>query len=216
LNRLSLLVLVAFVVVSSSASRADESLRDQLMKQASGLNPKVLDLALQATKKAWKKNLGHKKILTVIDYSLASSRKRLWVFDLEKKKVLFFELVAHGKGSGADYAKKFSNESGSLATSLGLFETSATYSGKHGYSLKLKGLEKGINDKALERAIVIHGAWYVTAEFAKQHGRLGRSWGCPALDKAVAKKVIDTIKDGSLVFAYYPDKKWLATSQFLD
>lgn len=182
---------------------------------APGLNPKVLDLALKAASVAQEKGFGKKKILAIIDYSLPSTKKRLWIFDMKNKKLLFHELVAHGKGSGNNYAKTFSNREGTLASSLGLFEATETYQGKHGYTLKLKGLEKGFNHNAEKRSIVIHGAWYVTKAFAKKHGRLGRSWGCPALDKKVASKVIDTLKDGSLVFIYYPDKKWLAGSEFL-
>jgi hypothetical protein len=186
-----------------------------LAPPASGLDTKVLDLALQAASRAQAKGFGKKKILAVIDYSLPSTKKRLWIFDLKKEKLLFHELVAHGKGSGDNYAKKFSNQEGTLASSLGLFEATETYQGKHGYTLKLKGLEKGINDNAEKRSIVIHGAWYVTEAFWKKHGRLGRSWGCPALDKQVARKIIDTLKDGGLVFVYYPDKQWLSRSRFL-
>jgi hypothetical protein len=182
---------------------------------APGLDAKVLDLALKAASRAQEQGHGQKNILAVIDYSLPSTKKRLWIFDLKKDKLLFHELVAHGKGSGNNYAKKFSNREGTLASSLGLFEATGTYQGKHGYTLKLKGLEKGFNHNAEKRSIVIHGAWYVTRAFAKKHGRLGRSWGCPALDKKVARKVIDTLKGGSLVFIYYPDKKWLANSEFL-
>jgi hypothetical protein len=179
------------------------------------LAEEVLELAMRATSRAHEKGLGQKKILTVIDYSLPSTRKRLWVFDLESKKILFHELVAHGKGSGDNHAKVFSNESGTLASSLGLFEATETYQGKHGYTLRLKGLEKGYNDNAGRRSIVIHGAWYVTEAFWKKHGRLGRSWGCPALDKRVAKQIIDTLKGGSLVFVYYPDQDWLTDSEFI-
>jgi hypothetical protein len=186
-----------------------------LAPPAPGLDAKVLGLALKAASVAQKKGFGKKNILAVIDYSLPSTKKRLWIFDLKKEKLLFYELVAHGKGSGDNYAKKFSNREGTLASSLGLFEAAETYQGKHGYTLKLKGLEKGFNDNAEKRSIVIHGAWYVTEAFGKKHGRLGRSWGCPALDKQVAKQVIDTLKRGGLVFVYYPDKKWLSGSEFL-
>ena len=186
-----------------------------LSRASLGLEPKVLKLALKAAARAHKKGLGSKKILTVIDYSKPSTQKRLWVLDLKNKKLLFYELVAHGKGTGQNRAKTFSNTPGSLQSSLGLFETLGTYQGKHGYTLKLKGLEKGVNDNAESRSIVIHGAWYVTEAFAKQHGRLGRRWGCPALDKKVARQVIDTIKGGSLLFVYYPDQGWMSGSEFL-
>ena len=159
--------------------------------------------------------MGTKDLLTVIDYSLPSTRRRFWVLDVGREKVLFHELVAHGKGSGDNYATRFSDEEGSLQSSLGLFEATTTYTGKHGYSLRLRGLEEGFNERALQRSIVIHGAWYVSEAFAARHGRLGRSWGCPALDSSVAREVIDTIKGGTLVFVYYPDEEWLSGSKFL-
>jgi hypothetical protein len=153
--------------------------------------------------------------LTVIDYSKPSTEKRLWVFDLRSRALLYEELVAHGRGSGDNFATAFSNDPQSHQSSLGLFETAETYSGKNGYSLRLKGLEAGFNDKALARAIVMHGAAYVSQEFAKSQGRLGRSWGCPALREPVAREIIDRIRGNGLVFAYYPDRKWLSSSRFL-
>ncbi len=158
---------------------------------------------MKAVERAQKAGHGKRPLLTLIDYTKPSTEKRLWVIDLRTKRVLFHELVAHGRGSGDNYATKFSNENRTLASSLGLFETLDPYQGKHGYSLKLRGLDPGVNDKAESRAIVVHGAWYVSDTFAKEHGRLGRSWGCPALDEKVAKKIIDAIKGQSLVFAYY-------------
>lgn len=151
--------------------------------------------------------------LTLIDYSLSSLQPRLWVFDLTTQKLLFEEHVAHGQGSGENYAKAFSNQDGSHQTSLGLFLTAGTYQGANGYSLRLQGLDPGINDRAMDRAIVIHGAPYVDPVAAKARGRLGRSWGCPALRTAVAANVIDSIKNGNFVFSYYPDKTLLARAQ---
>ena len=153
--------------------------------------------------------------LTVIDYSKPSTEKRLWVFDMRTRAVLYEELVAHGMGTGDNVASAFSNEPDSHKTSLGLFVTEGTYIGKNGYSLRLNGLDQGFNDRARERAIVMHGAPYVSEAFAQTQGRLGRSWGCPALREAVARQVIDTVKGGNLVFAYYPDAQWLKTSQYL-
>ena len=153
--------------------------------------------------------------LTVIDYSKPSSERRLWVFDLKAKELVYEELVAHGQGSGANMATKFSNENESHQTSLGLFVTRDTYVGKNGYSLRLDGLDRGVNDRARERAIVMHGAPYVSDAFVKANGRLGRSWGCPAVSDAVAKKLIDVVKGGGLVFSYYPDAEWLKTSKYL-
>jgi hypothetical protein len=176
----------------------------------------VFDLALGAAVCAVQSGaVPDPSTLTVIDYSKSSSAKRLWVFDLRSHALLYEELVAHGKGSGDRFATAFSNNPESHQSSLGLFETINTYSGKNGYSLRLKGLDAGFNDKALERAIVMHGAPYVSEKVAKSLGRLGRSWGCPALREAVAHEVIDTIKGNGLVFAYYPDQKWLASSRFV-
>jgi hypothetical protein len=154
-------------------------------------------------------------VLTVIDYSLPSSEPRLFIFDLLGRKLLFRELVAHGKNSGGDRADHFSNDSGSLATSLGLYVTADTYEGNNGYSLRLRGLEAGVNDMAWDRAIVMHGAYYVSREAIRALGRLGRSWGCPAVRAEIAHKLIDTVRGGSAIFAYYPDKTWLSKSAFL-
>ena len=153
--------------------------------------------------------------LTVIDYSKPSTEKRLWVYDMRTRAVLYEELVAHGSGTGDNVASSFSNEPDSHKTSLGLFVTEGTYVGKNGYSLRLNGLDDGFNDRARERAIVMHGAPYVSEAFAQAQGRLGRSWGCPALREAVAHELIDHVKGGNLVFAYYPDAQWLKTSQYL-
>jgi hypothetical protein len=168
-----------------------------------GLSPQVLTMALQAVRSARARGIsGREDVLTVIDYSLPSTEPRLWVLDLERGKVLYHELVAHGRGSGANYATSFSNEPNSLQTSLGLFLTGATYQGGNGYSLRLRGLDKGVNDLAEARAIVMHGAWYVSPEQARSLGRLGRSWGCPALSESVAPEVIDAIKGGTFLFSY--------------
>jgi hypothetical protein len=168
-----------------------------------GLSPKVLSLALDAVSSARARGIsGRDDLLTVIDYSLPSTTPRLWVLDLAKGKVLYHELVAHGAGSGDNYATHFSNVMDSRQTSLGLFLTGGTYEGGNGYSLRLKGLEEGLNDRAEVRNIVMHGAWYVSAEHARQHGRIGRSWGCPALPQEDAGPVIDTIKNGSFIYSY--------------
>lgn len=126
----------------------------------------------------------------------------------------FYEFVTHGLGSGKAMSTHFSNEIGSKQSSLGLFRTAETYVGRHGYSLRLDGLEEGVNDRARDRAIVIHGADYATATTARQFGRLGRSWGCPAVDPAVHRRLIDSVRGGTAVFAYYPDADWLAQSPY--
>jgi hypothetical protein len=170
---------------------------------AEGLSPKVLAKALDAVDAARARGIsGKADRLTVIDYSLPSTQPRLWVLDLAKGKVLFHELVAHGAGSGDKYATRFSNVNNSRATSLGLFLTAGTYEGGNGYSLTLKGLDPGVNDQAEDRHIVMHGAWYVSEDHARQFGMIGRSWGCPALPQADAPAVIDAVKGGTFVYAY--------------
>ncbi|HVT58481.1 MAG TPA: murein L,D-transpeptidase catalytic domain family protein [Thermoanaerobaculia bacterium] len=172
-------------------------------RDVQGLSPRALTLALDAVQSARAQGAsGRDDLLTLIDYSLPSTQPRLWVLDLEHGKVLYHELVAHGAGSGENYAVRFSNAMNSRQTSLGLFLTGDTYEGGNGYSLRLRGLDAGVNDLAAERSIVIHGAWYVSSEQAQRYGRLGRSWGCPALPPGIAHTLIDTIKRGSFVYAY--------------
>lgn len=157
----------------------------------------------------------NKNILSIIDFSLPSSEKRLYVLDLKNKEILFESYVAHGKNSGNLYATQFSNKHGSYQSSLGFYETENTYTGKNGYSLILNGLEKGINDQAKTRAIVIHGADYCNPAIIKTSGRLGRSFGCPSLPQEVAKPIINTIKNGSLLFIYAANSTYLTQSKLL-
>jgi|ERR1051325_861888 hypothetical protein len=221
MKRIVLATAVAFACLAAPQMRAaeqqkPESLVKTLIRQAPGLRGEVLRLALAATERAADQGLVKRRdLLTVIDYSLPSSQPRLFVFNLVTRKLLFRELVAHGKNSGDDRATYFSNSPGSLATSLGLFVTADTYVGNNGYSLRLKGLEEGINDMAWDRAIVMHGAAYVSRAAISALGRLGRSWGCPAVRKEIAKKMIDTLRGGSPIFAYYPEHRWLDNSSFV-
>ena len=218
------LALGAVLCLAAAQARAEapcvakpsDSLASTLLRQAPGLKAEVLRMALRATGCAAEQGkVKRRDLLTVIDYSLPSSQPRLFVFDLASRKLLFRELVAHGKNSGGDLANFFSNSPGSLATSLGLFVTADPYFGSNGYSLRLKGLEEGVNDMAMDRAIVMHGAPYVSRAAIRALGRLGRSWGCPAVRKEIAKKMIDTLRGGSPIFAYYPDKNWLRQSSYL-
>ena len=192
-----------------------------ILDQAINLRPEVLELALEAYEQAAAEDVVRRPVLTIIDYELASYEERLWVIDPQRELLLHQEWVSHGmgrpRGSGGtmEEALSFSNEHGTLKSSLGLFLTAETYYGRHGYSLKLNGLEEGVNDNARERLIVLHGAEYVS------HGRaedrlVGRSWGCPAVRPEVSKELIDTIKEGSLLWIYYPHQEWLAESEFLD
>lgn len=212
-------ILAAVLTVTPAPSTAETPASAKAAESplaAATIDPKVLKLAMQATTCATQQGVVKRPAtLTVIDYSRPSTKPRLWVVDLATGKLLFEELVAHGQGSGTDLATKFSDEPDSHQSSLGLFLTEETYTGKHGYSLRLQGLEAGVNSRARERAIVVHAAEYVSAATVSTLGRLGRSWGCPALGKDVARRVIDTIKAGSVVFSYYPDKTWLSGSKFL-
>jgi hypothetical protein len=195
---------------------APDDLFDALHRAAPRLDAGVLSRALAAVSCAESRGLATARpLLTVIDYGLPSTRPRLWVLDLARRTLLARELVAHGVGSGENYARRFSNVEGSRQSSLGLFLTADTYQGKNGYSLRLQGLEPGLNDLALERTIVMHGAWYVSPEFAAEHGRLGRSWGCPALERRAARRVIDLIKDGTLLFVDAAQIAWHDASSFL-
>jgi hypothetical protein len=183
----------------------------------SGISPSVLQLALAAVSCAVNSGaIETPRTLTVIDYSLPSTDQRLWVFDVPSGRLLFKELVAHGRNTGENMATSFSNVMNSRQSSLGLFVTRDTYVGSNGYSLRMDGLEPGFNGNAMERAIVMHGAPYVNPALAKQQGRIGRSWGCPALRDAIARDVIDTVRGGGVIFSYYPDETWLSGSQFLN
>ena len=152
-------------------------------------------------------------LLSIIDFTKPSSQKRLFVIDLQEEKILFNTYVAHGQNSGNLYAVKFSNKPSSFQSSLGFYETNDTYLGKHGYSLHLNGLEKGINDKADERAIVIHGAAYVSEGIINMQGYIGRSWGCPAIPEKLSKPIIDKIKEGTCLFIFANDNQYLEHSQ---
>jgi hypothetical protein len=182
-----------------------------------GIDPTLFSLALEAARHAVARgDAADPGTLSVIDFSKPSTDKRLWVYDLHSHALLFHEYVAHGRGSGANLAELFSNQPESNRSSLGLFRTGEAYIGKHGYSLRLDGLERGINDRARERAIVIHGAEYVNAATARAQGRLGRSLGCPAVRPEIATPLIKAVKEGGLLFAYYPDKSWLHGSAYLN
>jgi len=161
------------------------------------------------------KGMVKKNILTIIDFSLSSSEKRLWIIDMDTNEIILNTLVAHGKNSGDNYAVNFSNKNESYQSSLGFYATGEVYIGKHGLSLKLDGLEKGINDNARKRAVVIHGADYVSNTFIRNHKRLGRSQGCPAVPVEFSKKIIQTIKDKSCLFIYHPTRNYKNSSKLI-
>jgi hypothetical protein len=209
------LIANTFTVSSAPAPAANSDKQlHSLLKAAPRLAPRALEIALTALRHLQASGERVRSdVLTVIDYTKPSTEKRLWVFDLAHTRVLFEELAAHGKNSGDILAVRFSNAPNSLMTSLGAFLTGDPYIGKHGLSLRLQGLEEGINDNSMERAIVIHAAGYVSDIIAKSRGRIGRSWGCPAVRPEIARSLIEAIQGGTLVLAYYPDKSWLQTSK---
>lgn len=157
-----------------------------------------------------------KQLLTVCDFTESSTEDRLWIIDLNKKKVIFNTYVAHGQGSGDEYATAFSNSENSHQSSLGFYVTGETYIGEHGVSLRLHGMDNGFNSAAYDRGIVVHGANYVSGRFIASNDRLGRSWGCPAVPSSLSDKIISTIKDGTCLFIYYPQKKYLQTAYWLN
>ncbi|KGO88796.1 murein L,D-transpeptidase catalytic domain family protein [Flavobacterium suncheonense] len=156
-----------------------------------------------------------KDILTIIDFSLSSTKKRLWVIDMATNTVLLQSVVSHGRNSGEEFAMSFSNEANSYKSSLGFYATGETYNGKHGLSLKLDGLEYGINNNARNRAVVMHGADYADESIIKQQGRLGRSQGCPAVPYALHKEIIEMIKDKSCLFIYHPSRNYEKQSKLV-
>lgn len=224
LNLVSFLLVASNVAISAPSALSTQTFAkpafnintefEHLSKKAPTLNKKVLKIALNAYQKASNNGNVKKPILTIIDYSLPSSKQRMWVFDIKKERLLFNTHVAHGKNSGMTVPNHFSNKSSSKETSLGTYVTRDTYFGSKGYSLNLVGLEKGINDNAYDRRVVLHGAWYVEPSFIKKSGRAGRSWGCPSVAKSMAKPIINTLKNGSVIFAYYPDKNYLSHSKY--
>ena len=193
----------------------DSSLYRMALPLAKNINPKVLELAINAYYTARKKGLDNKGILTIVDYSLPSSKKRMWVLNLNDLQLVHYSLVTHGSGSGLLYARHFSNTPESFQSSLGLFLTKQSYDGQVGHALRLQGLEPGINDNAEPRGIVVHAAEYADENFIDQYGRLGRSEGCFALPISSSKNIIESIEGGTLIFAYYPDQNWLKQSHYL-
>ena len=181
-----------------------------LSKQAFNYALKGFNLLVQEGR------IANDTIISIVDFSLPSSRKRLFVIDLNDLQVLFNTYVAHGVNSGKEYANQFSNSPSSYKSSLGFYKTQQTYNGGHGYSLKLNGLEKGINDKANSRAIVIHAADYVNESLIQSQGYIGRSWGCPAIPEKLHKPIIDKIKNGTCLFIYSTENSYLKQSRIIN
>jgi hypothetical protein len=198
-----LLSVLALSLLASFHVKADEAAL--ISRLAPKINPLVITEALTAMKCAQNHGIGRNASrLAIIDYTIPSRKPRLWVLDLKQQKLLFEEHVAHGQGSGTDVPNAFSDRDGSHQTSLGLFLTDTTYQGGNGYSMRLRGLSKGFNESALRRLIVMHGAAYVNPLAALSMGRLGRSWGCPAVRREVAKPMIDALKEGNFIYSHGP------------
>lgn len=205
-----------FLPLSASADKfTDNALVRQLHRQAPQLPLSALRTGVKAYQYASTHHLLHQHRLAIADMALSSKQKRLWIFDMDKKTLLFNTLVAHGKNSGGLYADHFSNQDNSLATSLGVYITGKPYYGNDGLSLRLYGKDKGFNNNAYIRNIVLHGASYVSQHFIETYHRLGRSWGCPAVSLAKVKPIIHAIEQGALFMIYFPQKKWLEHSRFL-
>lgn len=204
-----LFVLIATIISQDLYASTSPTINEQkIISHASNLDPKALQSAVHAYK--WALKNGYVKnpyILTVIDFNLPSYKKRAWVIDLKNSKVLMNLYTTHGKNSGTSYASHFSNSPSSDATSLGAYTTLNTYMGKHGFSERLQGLEKGVNDNAFKRAIVIHSADYATPQYIKAYGQAGRSWGCFAISPAESKAFVNYTKNGSVIFAYADQEK---------
>jgi hypothetical protein len=213
------------LIVTPVAATADSSYAVSIAESVyCTINLEQYGLSQEAFTYAWKgyQQLLHKKkinrtsYLTVCDFSQSSSNKRLYIIDVENNKLITNTYVAHGKNSGGEYATKFSNTPESLQSSLGFYITQQTYTGEHGLSLRINGVDPGYNDKALERSIVIHGAAYVDAARAKAGVFMGRSYGCPAVPQNESAKIITTIKNGTCLFIYHPSKNYLLRSKILN
>jgi L,D-transpeptidase catalytic domain len=196
--------------VKEVAARAS-LIYDELNLIEKGLSKEAFDYAYKGYQRLLDKGMvSHPGYLTICDFSQSSKQKRLYLIDLSNNKIVLNTFVAHGRNSGCEYATKFSNKLESLQSSLGFYITKDTYSGENGLSLRMEGLEPGFNDKAYQRAIVIHGAKYIGS------GCTGRSYGCPAVPQKESKKIINTIKNGTCLFVYYPEKKYLQGSKILN
>ena len=210
------LTTIAEEASENASSAMSAILYEKLNLATTGLSEEVLNSAVKGYEKLLEEGvLENTQYLTIVDLSQSSRKKRFYLIDLENNKLEINTFVAHGKNSGVDYAVKFSNTPQSEASSLGFYITKQTYSGKHGLSLKLAGMENGFNDNAESRAIVVHGADYVNSSRVNS-AYMGRSQGCPALPQAIAPKVIKMIKGGSAIFVYHPTQKYLNGSKLLN
>jgi hypothetical protein len=193
------------------------SLYEAMKLKSAGLSKAAFEYAWKGYHKLLQKGLlSRDSILSICDFSQSSRHKRLFIINIEQQKLIINTYVAHGRRSGGEYARSFSNSPESHKSSLGFYITKSTYWGDHGLSLKIAGLEKGFNDKAARRNIVVHGSDYVGSDFLQNNRFSGRSYGCPAVPSAVTDEVIDVIKDGTCLFIYYPTQKYLIHSKILN
>ena len=212
----------SFAAFAPDTTKADsaplsKSIYDSLHLDATGLSRQAFDYAQKGWNKLFREGrLNNSSILAIADFSQPSTNKRLYILDLKQYKVLFQTLVAHGRNSGKELATSFSNQPSSYKSSPGFYVTGETYNGKHGYSLKLNGVEKGINDNAYNRAIVIHGADYVDESYISSLGYIGRSQGCPAVPEKEAQPIINTIRDNTCFFIYQPGSSYTSHSTMLN
>jgi len=224
-----------FMGANQASPRSNQAMQDQLRQRQlagqyargmapssfvdTGLREGIFGKAMTSFEKAYQEGRSSSPIVTIIDYELPSKQKRLWVIDLAEKMLLFHEYTTHGQGSDRNHDGQMDSASNTVSSNqsnVGLLVTDETYTGRHGKSLRMDGLEEGFNDNARDRSIVFHSARYADDKYIDRHGKAGRSHGCPALDPDVSGQIIDTIKDGKLVFAYYPDQKWLEQSTYLN
>lgn len=209
------LIVAEPVAVKDDASVA--ALYENMDLESKGLSREAFEAGMKGFDKLTEEGkIRNGNLLTIVDFTRPSTVKRMYVLDVTTGKVLFHTLVAHGQKSGREFAEQFSNIPESYQSSLGFYETSSTYIGKNGYSMKLRGLEKGINNLAEERAVVVHGAPYVSEGFIKANGYLGRSWGCPALPENLNRPIIDKIKNGTCLFIYSKKNNYLDRSRVLN
>lgn len=208
----------ALVAESDSKKIVNDDVYADVNLSETGLSRDVFTLALKGLKKLdTNGKLQNPNIITIADYSQSSNKKRLYVIDLKNKKLLFNTYVAHGRNTGEEFARSFSNDEGSLKSSLGFYITENSIVGSHtGFALMINGVEKGFNDHAIKRAIIIHAAEYATEDFIKKNGRLGRSLGCPSLPPDMNKPIIESIKGGTCLFIYNPDNKYICSSSLLN
>ena len=190
---------------------------DSLQLQQYGLSKQAWIYSVKGYEKLLKKGtIANPDVITVCDFSLSSRKKRLFIIDLKEGELLFNTYVAHGRKSGTEYARRFSNKNSSHKSSLGFYVTGNTYYGDHGLSLRISGLDRGFNDNALRRNIVVHGSEYVGDDFIQGNSFMGRSYGCPAVPAELTTDIVNTIKNGSCFFIFYPEKKYLAKSKILN